>query len=248
MTRSRRLLFLATFGLGGLALLLWLGFWQLDRLSWKQGLIAEIEARGEEASIRVTGTEIAARDDHRRAVASGAYAADEPLRYLTSQKGVGPGFRLIHAFELESGVRILVDRGFAPEPIAPRGGAAPPPPSGPQRIEGRLRWPNERSSFTPDPNRADRLWFARDVPSMAAALGAAPVLLVEAPPPGAAPAAPSPNSGPMRAAPIAAQSWPQPRAEAIDLPNNHLGYAITWFSLAAVWLVMSAFLGFRRRA
>jgi surfeit locus 1 family protein len=26
-----------------------------------------------------------------------------------------------------------------------------------------------------------------------------------------------------------------------DIPNDHLGYAITWFSLAFVWAIMSGF-------
>lgn len=235
MSRGRRLLFLATFGLGGLALLLWLGVWQLDRLAWKQGLIAEIEARGAAAARPITGAETDAADNHRRALATGAFAPESPLRYLTSQKGLGPGFRLIHAFTLESGLRILVDRGFAPEAVAPRGGPAPAPPAGLQRLEGRLRWPREASFFTPDPNQAERLWFARDVASMADALDAAPLLLVLTPPEDGAAAPDAPR-------------WPEPRTEAIDLPNNHLGYAITWFALAAVWLVMSAVLGLRRAA
>lgn len=235
MTRGRRLLFLATFGIGGLAVLLTLGFWQLSRLEWKLGLIQEMEARRAAPALLVSGSETPKSDEHRAARALGRYDAAAPqIRYLTSSKSTGPGFRLIAAFELESGGRILVDRGFAPETAAPRGGAAPAPPTGPQTLEGRLRWPREASSFTPQPNRTDMVWFARDAAGMAEALETAPVLLVL-----------NARSGPQGAD---APRWPRPAPEAIELPNNHLGYAVTWFSLAAIWLAMSAILGFRTRS
>lgn len=229
MSSVRRLSFLLIFGLGGAAVLLALGFWQLDRLEWKRALIAEIEARAAAPVLEATGEETGERFDHRAAVAIGAYPPGAPqIRYLTSLKGAGPGFRLIAPFVLRNGTRILIDRGFAPEAEAPRGGAAPALPAGEQRIEGRLRWPQERSAFTPDPNLGEMLWFAREVPSMAAALNAAPVLLAQATPAAGAP------------------RWPKPMVESASLPDNHLGYAITWFSLAAIWVVMSAVFGFRR--
>lgn len=225
----RRLSFLLIFGLGGGILLLSLGIWQLERLQWKNALIAEMEARAGAPAVVVTGAETPGALDHRAAVAVGAYPPDaRQIRYLTSIKGVGPGFRLIAPFKLANGARILIDRGFAPEAAAPRGGAAPAPPTGEQRIEGRLRWPQERSSFTPEPNRAEGLWFAREVDSLAEELDAKPVLLVQ----GASDA----------------PGWPKPLPETLDLPNDHLGYAITWFALAAIWLVMSVLFGFRRSA
>ncbi|MEM9723980.1 MAG: SURF1 family protein [Pseudomonadota bacterium] len=236
MTRGRRLAFLATFGAGGLAALLWLGFWQLDRLEWKRGLIAEMEARAAGPALALSGEETAGPHEHRAAQATGRYDPTVPqVRYLTSIKGVGPGFRLIAAFELENGRRVLVDRGFAPEQAAPRGGETPALPSGPQTLTGRLRWPSEISAFTPEPNRTDFVWFARDVPSLAAALDTAPVLLVLTPENAA-------RGG------EAAPTWPKPAPVGVELPNNHLGYAVTWFAMAVIWLAMSLVLGFRSTA
>lgn len=236
MSRFYRLLFLGGFGLGGVAILLSLGFWQLDRMVWKRELIAAVAARAGEDPREATGRETQTASEHRSVRATGRYAAEPAqLRFLTSIKGVGPGFRLIAPFVLESGARIMVDRGFAPETVAPRHQPAPAPPEGPQELLGVLRWPNESSRFTPAPNRAEGIWFARDVASMAAALRAEPVLLVLSPPVSADGREPLPSA------------WPAPVQEKIDLPNNHLGYALTWFSLAAIWLAMSAFWAFKTR-
>lgn len=238
MTGWRRAAFLLIFGAGGLALLLTLGFWQLQRHTWKTGLISELQAQAAAAPTSILGSETADTHNNRAAAATGRFDADAPqIRFLSSVKGVGPGFRLIAPFILDDGVRILVDRGFAPEAAAPRGGAAPRPPVGRVALKGALRWPRETSAFTPDPNAGDRLWFARDVPSMSAHLKTAPILLVMSEPAAAV--------GPGVAS--AVDDWPRPIAAVVDLPNNHLGYALTWFGLAAVWLVMAALLGFRTR-
>lgn len=241
MSPARRIGFLLVFGLGGVALLVSLGVWQLQRLEWKRGLIARIEARAAAPALEATGRETREPFDHRAAIALGAYPEDAPqIRYLTSLKGLGPGFRLIAPFELRDGTRILIDRGFAPEAAAPRGGAAPAPPTGEQRIEGRLRWPNERSAFSPEPNREQMLWFAREVESMADALGTEPVLLVQE-------FRGQEFQGQESRGEEGAGAWPKPLPSAVSLPDNHLGYAITWFSLAVIWLVMTALFGFRRR-
>lgn len=236
MSRIGRILFIVLFGLGGAGVLLSLGLWQMDRLLWKQELIQKIAQRAEREPSPVSGEETQERDEHRAATASGRYVTEAgQLRYLTSFKGVGPGFRLIAPFELAGGERILVDRGFAPEAVAPRLGEPPAPPSGEQTLRGVLRWPNETSRFTPEPDTEARIWFARDVASMAEQLGTAPVLLVLTPPPQAAPTA------------LSRISWPAPAPVTIDLPNNHLGYALTWFSLTAIWLAMTGVFAFRTR-
>lgn len=229
---ARRIAFLILIGGGGAALLLWLGAWQLDRVGEKQALIAEITAGLDAAPIKVAGVETAGAHNFQAARARGAFDPSAGVsRYLTTERPFGPGFRLISAFRLDTGARILVDRGYAPEAEAPRGGQAPPPPAGQLELTGVLRWPNETSAFTPDPNRADGLWFARDVPSLAAALDAAPVLLVLTQPPAA-------QTG----------RWPQPLPVRVDLPNKHLSYAITWFALAAIWLAMTAAFALRSAA
>ncbi len=108
-----------------------------------------------------------------------------------------------------------MDRGFVAEDdrSAPRGDDT-------SNVTGNLHWPEEVDSFTPPPDARTGLWFARDVPAMAAALNSEPLLIVARDPtaPGIEPM-PVDNSG---------------------IPNDHLGYAIQWFGLAAVWLGLQA--------
>jgi surfeit locus 1 family protein len=130
---------------------------------------------------------------------------------------------VVAAFETDDGRRILVDRGFIPEPL--RQG---PRPDGPAGVTGNLHWPEDTDSYTPPPDFARGIWFARDVTAMAEVLATEPVMLVQ-------------RSGSGAAADFA---WPQP-VDAAGIPNDHLGYAVTWFLLAAVWAGMTAFLVWR---
>lgn len=212
--RLRRWLFVLIVGVGGVSLLIGLGVWQTQRLVWKNGIIAEIDARLEAAPTYVAGDETFETHNYRRAIAEGQFADEPPVRFLTSLRPFGPGFRVIHAFELLRGDRILVDRGFVRD-----GETAPPPSTDLVALNGVLHWPDEKNAFTPDPNLQERLWFDRDVASLAEALGAQPVMLVLG-----QNESRSPISIPV---------------STVGIPNNHLGYAITWYSLAAVWFVMT---------
>ena len=220
---TRRLVLFAIFGLAGLALLLALGTWQIQRMGWKQGVLAEMDARLSAPPVALPVAIEPARDRFLAVAAEGRFTGDDRL-VMASRKGVGAGFHVIAAFETDGGRRILVDRGFLPDAArdAPR-------PATPAAITGNLHWPDEVDRFTPAPDRARGLWFARDVPALAADLGTEPALIVlrtttEAEPP----------------------ALPTPLDTSL-VPDNHLNYAITWFSLAAIWAGMTAVLLWRIR-
>lgn len=210
----RRMIWPLIFGLAGAAVLAGLGLWQLQRLDWKEAVLADIEARIAAAPVALPDRPEPGRDRYLPVRLAGRFTADE-LQVLTSRKHVGPGYRIIAAFVTGDGRRVMVDRGFAPE------GAAAAPAEGPAEITGNLHWPDETDAFTPAPDIETGLWFARDVASMAEALGSEPVLVVAR-----AVAPPDPAVTP----------WP---VDSAGIPNDHLQYAITWFSLAAVWLGMT---------
>lgn len=218
-----RLLATGVFAVAGLAVLLALGIWQVQRMGWKQGVLAEMEARLLAAPVALPAAPDPVRDRFRAVAAEGRFTGEDRL-VMASRKGVGAGWLLIAAFEAQDGRRILVDRGFLPDAArdAPR-------PAAPAAITGNLHWPDEVDRFTPAPDRARGLWFARDVPVLAAELGTEPVLVVlrttSEPAP---PAAPTPLDTSL-------------------VPDNHLNYAITWFSLAAIWAGMTAVLLWRIR-
>jgi surfeit locus 1 family protein len=202
-------------GLAGVAVLVALGLWQVERLRWKTAVIAEIEQRIAADPAPLPADPDPEADRYRPVVVEGAFG-DGEIHVLTSRKDIGAGYRLIAPFRTDAGRTILVDRGFVPQD---RKEAPRPAPPAPQQVAGNLHWPEETDLFTPENDRLRNIWFARDVAVMAAALGTEPVLLVARTPTGE-------------------EVVPLP-VGTVGIPDNHLSYAITWFALAAVWAGMT---------
>jgi surfeit locus 1 family protein len=217
----RRMIVPLLIGLLGGAILISLGVWQLQRLAWKEAVLAEIEARIADAPVALPTKPDPAVDRFLPVIATGRFTG-EHLDVLVSRKQIGPGVRVVEVFETADGRRVLVDRGFVPQDA--RGAARE---SGAATVEGNLHWPDEIDSFTPAPDDATGLWFARDVVAMADVLDAEATFIVARRPTGAA-------------------IEPMP-VDSSGIPNDHMNYAITWFSLAAVWLGMTAYLLWRIR-
>lgn len=221
----RRYLSALILGVGGIAILMSLGLWQVKRLAWKEDVIAGIEARivAEPETLSSIAEPDPVADLYHPVTVAGRTTGEE-LLVLSGQKELGPGFRVIAAFEAEDGRRILLDRGFIPE-----SGRAMPRPGVALDVTGNLLWPDDADSFTPPPDEKTGLWFARDVTAMSESVKTLPVLVV------------------VRTEEGDAQGIVPMPVDTSAIPNNHLGYAITWFSLAAVWAGMTAFLLWRIR-
>ena len=202
-------------GLLGMGVLCALGVWQVQRLAWKQGILAQIEARIGDDPVPLPDDPDPTRDRYLPVRATGTITGDE-IDLLVSTRDTGAAWRIVAAFETDDGRRVLLDRGIVRYDDKDR-----PRPPVHVTVTGNLHWPDEADRFTPAPQLADNIWFARDVPAMAAALGTEPVMIVarttDEPVPTAVPL-PVDTSG---------------------IPNDHLGYAITWFGLAAVWAAMT---------
>jgi len=223
---TRRLILPALFGLIGTAILIALGVWQLDRAGQKAALIADMEARLVGAPDALPDSPDPEADNYRPVRITGRF---QPLQtyVLSALKGQGPGFRVIGAVQTEGGRTILVDRGFLPEARRIDLGL---PDAELQTLVGNLQWPNDADSFTPGYDRADDLFFARDVAPLAEHLGTEPVLLV------------------LRASnPPHPLIQPMP-VDGVSIPDNHLGYAVQWFLMALAWAGMTVFFLWRIRA
>lgn len=211
------------FGAIGTLILLALGNWQVNRLAEKEAFLAEIDARIADLPVDLPAAPDPATDRFLAVEVTGRYTGQE-IDVLASAKGIGAAYRVISAFETDEGRRILIDRGFLP--VADRD----VPRSFPEaRLQGNLHWPEEVDGFTPEPDTARNIWFARDVPALAAALGTEPVLLI------------------LRATSetdLFATPYP---VDSSGIPNDHLEYAVTWFSLAAVWFGMTLYFLWRMR-
>ena len=128
-----------------------------------------------------------------------------------------PVYHVLTPFTSDAGRTYLVDRGAVPkEMLAPATRSAGQPQAA-LTITGIWRTPDAPGAFTPAPDTAHRIWYARDLQAIAAAdhirLAAPVVIEADA----------TPNPG----------GWPRGGQTVVDLPNNHLSYAFTWFGLAA---------------
>ncbi len=209
------------------AALIALGSWQIERKAWKESLIASLDERvGAPAQPlperRSWPSLDQARDEYRRVSFSAAFDyAHEALVYGAASAFrpdvTGHGYWVFTPALLADGGVVIVNRGFVPDgrqdPSSRSDGEMP----GPIAIVGALRWP-DRSWFTPGDEPAKNLWFARDPAAIAAAKG-----LGEVAPFYVEQEVPAPPGG-----------LPQPGRLVVNLPNNHLQYAVTWFGLALV--------------
>ena len=218
----RRRLGLTLLFLFALATLISLGVWQLQRLAWKQDLLERIAIAQAEPAIALTEALSAHRAgmevEYARVVTDCPGLDQARYVKLFSVRDGVLGFRAVSACEVDDATwgSILVDRGFVAEPDAarlPTGGSKPEH----RPVVGILRLPEPPTFVTPQDRPAENAWFRRDIAAMASALGAktpAPLfLMLESPPP--------PGFGPT----------PAPLPASIS--NRHLGYALTWFGLAA---------------
>ena len=219
----RRMIIPLLFGLIGAGILISLGVWQVQRMQWKEAILADITARIAAAPVALPRAPDPADENNRYlpVTVSGRFTGDT-LSVLVSRKEIGAGVRIIAAFQTEDGRRVLVDRGFLPDADKDRALTVTD-----ATIIGNLHWPQETDSFTPPPDQKTGLWYARDVTAMAQALTTEPTFIV----------AREPTGDGIEAMPV----------DTSGIPNDHWGYAVQWFSLAAVWLGMTAYLLWRIR-
>ncbi|MDJ0820814.1 MAG: SURF1 family protein [Paracoccaceae bacterium] len=213
----QRLIAPLLFGLAGTAILVWLGTWQIQRLAWKEGVLAEIESTIAADPAPLPRMIAPAEQRYQPVTLSGVIEPGE-LHVLVSVKRVGAGYRVVSPYQTEDGRRVLLDRGFVPvdQKAAPRQ-------TGPAQIDGNLHWPDDRNSSTPDNDITGNTWFARDIAAMAEVLQTEPLLVIAR--------NVSPNDPAVTPLPV----------DTSGIPNDHLQYAITWFSLAAIWVIMTLF-------
>jgi surfeit locus 1 family protein len=207
----------------GVAVLSSLGVWQLKRLAWKEGLIAEVSARvhrpPEEAPAAAAWAALRADDyEYRHVRLRGVYDyAHQALvfRALGDPRGRfgGPGYLVMTPLKIDGGESVIVNRGFVPEERKADAAAGP---RGETEVAGLMRSTEDRTWFTPADNPAKGEWFTRDIGELGPAMGLAAY----------APFSIDADAGPDPAA------LPEGGETVLAFPNNHLSYAFTWFGMA----------------
>ncbi len=212
------------------ALLVGLGVWQLQRLDWKLALIAKIDERMSAPAADAPpeaswpALDVAALE-YRHLRLTGTFRHDSEFHYFTQADRGTPGYDIITPLLLSSGGIVLVDRGFVPEERKDQATREAGQIAGEVTVVGIVRMPQRRDTFTPPDDIERNLWFTRDPQAMAAASHLGPVapFFVEADA--------TPNPGGL----------PKGGRTHVDIRNEHLQYALTWFSLAGALLVIYFF-------
>jgi surfeit locus 1 family protein len=236
MGGSRRDLAFLAFSVLAFALLVWLGAWQVQRLQWKEDLIARMSAEiaAEPRPLADIEARQAAGDDvaFMRTSAQGRFLHDRELFVFANLDGE-MGWKLVTPLETGDGKAVLVDRGFIPYELKQPTTRPDSRPDGAASVTGVVRpYASGRTPFAPDNDIAANIWHWWDLPAMAESAGlerASPFILQ---------AEPRPDDTPWPKA-----ATPDPAA----IPNRHLGYALTWFGLAAMLVAVNGLYLLRRR-
>lgn len=221
----------------------WLGTWQMQRLAEKDALVAAVAERLNADPVAVPSADQWADLDlealnFQPVSLTGAFRYNQTVTVFTSLSNAkgpasGPGYWVITPFVLAEGGTVFVNRGFIPEAFQEAAVTDPQGEDGQVTISGLLR-PGEPAGFmTPGPNTSDRIEWVRDPERLAAMVD--PALAPFAPFYVDLPAGPS-------------GELPQGGETVMEFPNNHLGYAYTWYGFAIVALVMLGFWLVRQRA
>jgi surfeit locus 1 family protein len=237
--RGAGLIWPTAFAVAGLAVLVGLGTWQLERKRWKEGLIATMAARVHAPPVPLSRVQELQRNggdvEYMHATAVGRFHHDKE-RYLYAPSPSGLGWYVYTPLEIAPARFVWVNRGFVPEaqkdPATRRAGQV----AGEAAVRGLVRMPAARGWFTPDNDPARNVWHWPDVAALqVSAFGqdaAALPLTLDAD------AEPAPPGG-----------LPRGGATRLALPNRHLEYALTWYGLALTLVgVYAAFAASRLRA
>ena len=203
-----------------------LAAWQVQRLGWKQDLIARVQARvhAEPVAPPPASASVSTADEYRRLRLHGRFEPVEALVQATTE--LGGGFWVLSPLRLDDGTVVLVNRGFVPpERRSPAAHAAP---AGAVELTGLLRLTEPGGGPLRRNEPAEGRWYSRDVAGLAAQMQlagpVAPYFVDEA------------------ADPAQAQRWPRPGLTVVRFANNHAVYAITWLALALMSAAASIYL------
>lgn len=221
-----------------LVVLIMLGNWQVQRLAWKEDLLATIETRlggtpvlaSEIARLVADGADIR----YRPVTATGIFDHANEQHFFATHRGAS-GYYVYTPLVMSDDRMVLVNRGFVPFDLKDPSTRAEGQVDGPVTITGlaRERLAEKPSPIVPNNDLEQNIYYWKDWSNMVAQSGhkmdgtVLPFFLD---------ADDTPNPG----------GWPVGGVTRIDLPNNHLQYAVTWYGLALVLVVVTGLFVWRR--
>lgn len=201
-----------------------LGTWQIQRLHWKESLIARIEAaKSQPPLIQLPEEKTALKAIEFYPVALHGTWVRNTEFHITPRFFKGTlGYFIIAPFKLDDGRILMVNRGWVPADKKEPSSRPETKVSGSGTIHGLIRVGDERNALTPPNHPEENLWFGRDFDAMGAEAKLSPIV-------------------PCMVDIVGAQDpqhLPIPSDGTIRLLNDHLSYIITWYGIAAGILVI----------
>nr|WP_153367510.1 SURF1 family protein [Rhizobium sp. ICMP 5592] len=219
-----------------LAILLVLGTWQVERLHWKEGLLADIAERQSAPPVPLSAIEAMAASggdiEYRVVTATGHYLNDKERHFFTTYEG-DAGYHVYTPLQLADGRYLFVNRGFVPDVDKAPEKRMQGQLTGEQTVTGlaRAKLAGQPSGI-PDNDLAKDIFYWKDLDAMAASDGLPKDKVL----PFFVDAGKAPNPGGL----------PIGGVTIVDLPNSHLQYAVTWYGLAAALVVIVAISWWRK--
>ena len=199
-----------------------MGTWQLYRLQWKLELISEITFGLESSPIEYSNL---IKKNYQRVKAKGKFDFDKQI-YLYSLNDNGkPGYDVVTPFRTNKNVNVLINRGWINKELKNNPSINSNIDSE-QKIVGLLRKIYKPNIFKPDNDLKNNIWFSINLEDFKETTGeqfSEFVIFLE--------------DNQVKA--------PLPKKISIDVPNNHLKYAITWYAISIS--IIFYYLYFRRK-
>lgn len=225
--------------LPALIMLLLLGNWQVQRLAWKENLLATIDARMQQPPVELDAALSTWQQegdvDYLPVTLEGRFLHDREQYYLATYEGQS-GWYVYTPLQMDAGRAVIVNRGFVPYDLRDPAKRNWQPIEDTATIVGLARNPltEKPGSLLPDNTPDERTWYWKDHAAMAQTMELSSATLlpffVDV----------STTNGAVSAGPIGGVTR-------VSLPNNHLQYAVTWFGLAAALVVVTGVFLWRRQ-
>jgi surfeit locus 1 family protein len=217
---------------GALLILLGLGTWQVERLAWKTNLLNTIATRMNAAPRPIAGPDFSQVAEYERVQVHGHFLHDREIHLLARSLQSDIGYHIVTPLAADGGGTVLIDRGFVPQDKRDPATRLQGQVQGQVTVTGIVRMPHKPGlAFAlPDNRPAENMWLWLDLPQIANTVGTslAPFVID---------ADATPNPGGL---PVGGQTR-------LEVPNDHLQYAITWYALAVALVVMFIIYHRRRR-
>lgn len=229
---ERRSLFWPTvFTLISLPILIGLGVWQVERLAWKEALIASINEGLAQTPVPLEEPKDAWKDlankEYRPVTVTGHFLYQDE-RHLFSADHGEMGWHVYTPLETKAGNVVFVNRGFVPDGLKAAASRAAGNVGGEVAVTGLMRKPGAKGWFDADADQVRNVWLWRDLDGMTASLPEAERRRV------------LPFFIDAAAEPSNPGGWPRGGVTRLDIPNRHLEYALTWFGLAVTLVCIYA--------